>query len=221
MFLGLFTCKCTVCTKCSLSTQPFWPEHHTGLKRCQVAFYLTRSMSLVSPEMADLAATCGISLPPEVIRERAETKAWEARVGYQGCKNPGNPTQTARPYEPLFTVLPHVVSDQKDFSKFIQLLNRHYWSFENDPLWNPIRDYTPEERIRYGLANGKGATTTTVSTGTSTSDLACSVCCESCGEMQSKTTTAMKNRKRPLDTSSTSATTQAQALTRSVKRRSV
>ena len=109
------------------------------------------TVSRVSPELASIAAQSN-SLPPDVIEERREMREWSARVGYLGCSSPANPTKK-QTWQPPFTVLPHVVANPKDLSTLIRGLRYHGWSYETDPLWNPIREYTPEEKIHYGICS--------------------------------------------------------------------
>ena len=121
------------------------------------------SESLISPELVAIAAQSQ-PLPPDVIQERREMREWSDRVGYRGCSSPGNPTKH-RPWEPPFTVLPHVASNPKDLSTFIKMLRDHGWSYETDPLWNPVREYSPDELIRYGIGSGSSSSGSTKSVG--------------------------------------------------------
>ena len=121
------------------------------------------SESLTSLELMTIAAQSQ-PLPPDVIQERRVMREWSDRVGYRGCSSPGNPTKH-RPWEPPFTVLPHVASNPKDLSAFIKMLRDHGWSYETDPLWNPVREYSPDELIRYGIGSGSSSSGLTKSVG--------------------------------------------------------
>ena len=155
------------------------------------------SESLVSPELAAIADQSNC-LPPDVIEERREMREWSARVGYLGCSSPANPTKKQK-WQPPFTVLPHVVTNPKDLCRLIRGLQYHGWSYETDPLWNPIRDYSPEEKIQYGVCSiGSTKSKNLVTIGVNTD--------ESCVGMNSQSMSVKRQLDITSDSQSSSAT---------------
>lgn len=125
-------------------------------------------------------------------------REWSARVGYLGCSSPANPTKKQK-WQPPFTVLPHVVTNPKDLCRLIRGLQYHGWSYETDPLWNPIRDYSPEEKIQYGVCSiGSTKSKNLVTIGVNTG--------ESCVGMNSQSMSVKRQLDITSDSQSSSAT---------------
>lgn len=90
----------------------------------------------------------GIPLPDAEVQERKRMREWCERVGYSGCPAPSNPLKM-RPWEPPFTVLPHVWLCNADFQELMRGLQAHGWTPAEGFRWQPIRDYEPFEECPF------------------------------------------------------------------------
>ncbi len=93
----------------------------------------------------------GIPLPDDEVKERKRIREWCYRVGYSGCSSPSHPL-SMKPWEPPFTVLPHVWLCNADFTEFMKCLKSHGWVPAESFRWKPIRDYEPFEQCPLATA---------------------------------------------------------------------